>query len=119
MAKNNINNRKCGGYMENIMQAITDAEEKAAAIKQAAQDRAAVIVEEAEKKASETKKNAIDVCKAYTTTQNGLAMREAQARYDALVAEKAAQAKTDSEKKMKDVDAVVARIVGRIISGDC
>jgi vacuolar-type H+-ATPase subunit H len=105
--------------MENIMQAITEAEEQAAAIKQAAQDRAALIVEEAEKKASETKKNAIDVCRAYTTTQNGLAMREAQAKYDALIEEKKEQAKADSEDKMKDVDAVVVRIVGRIISGDC
>ncbi len=101
------------------MQAITEAEEKAAVIKQAAQDRAAVIVEEAEKKASETEKNARDVCKAYTGTQNARAAHEAQTKYDAIVAEKAAIAKADSEEKMKDVDAVVARIVGRIISGDC
>ena len=44
--------------MENIIQAITEAEAKAAEIKLSATQRAAEIVADAEQKAAETEKNA-------------------------------------------------------------
>ena len=89
--------------MEEIMQAIKEAEERAAAIKAEAEARAAEIIAEAEKRAAETEKNAREVCKAYRATQMKLAA-EARAKKEALA---------------KGVDATVARVVGRIVNGDC
>ena len=105
--------------MENIIQAITEAEEKAAAIKLAASQRASEILSDAEKKAAETEKNARDVCKAYKATQTKQALENANAQYASAIAEKSAAAKAESEERMKNVDGVVAKIVGRIVSGDC
>jgi len=105
--------------MENMIQAITEAEEKAAAMKADATLRAETIVAEAERKAAETEKNARAVCKAYTTTQMKLALQNAEAQYTADVAKAAADAKAKSQTIMQNVDATVARIVGRIVSGDC
>lgn len=105
--------------MENIMQAITEAEEKAAAIKAEAMQRAAEIVADAESKATETEKNAVAVCKAYKATQTKAAMENANAEYTAEIAKNSAEAKANAEKKMQDVDAAALRIVGRITRVDC
>ena len=105
--------------MENIIQAITEAEAKAAEIKLSATQRAAEIVADAEQKAAETEKNAREVCKAYRATQTRLAVQEAEVQYAKVIAEKSADAKAQSEEQMKNVGGVVAKIVGRIVSGDC
>ena len=64
--------------MENIIQAITEAEEKASAIKQGALLRVEQIVAQAEKKAAETEKTAREVCKAYKATQTAQALKNAE-----------------------------------------
>ena len=105
--------------MENMIQAITEAEEKAAVIKAEALARANAIVAEAERRAAETEKSAKDVCKAFRATQTKLAVQKADEQYAADVARVAAEAKANSEKIMQNVDSTVTKIVGRIISGDC
>ena len=105
--------------MENMIQAITEAEEKAAAIKAEALARAEAILSEAERKAAETEKSARDVCKAFRATQMKLAAQKADEQYSADVAKVTAEAKANSEKIMQNVDSTVTKIVGRIISGDC
>ena len=105
--------------MENMIQAITEAEEKAAAIKAEALARAEAILSEAERKAAETEKSARDVCKAFRATQTKLAAQKADEQYSADVAKVTAEAKANSEKIMQNVDSTVTKIVGRIISGDC
>ncbi len=105
--------------MENMIQAITEAEEKAAAIKAEAMQRAEAIIAEAERKAADTEKSARDVCKAFRATQTKLAVQKADEQYAADVAKVSAEAKANSEKIMKNVNSTVAKIVGRIVSGDC
>ena len=105
--------------MENMIQAITEAEEKAAAIKADATARAEAIIAEAEKRAAKREKSARDVCKAYRATQTKLALQKADEQYAADVARVTAEAKANSEKIMQSVDSTVTKIVGRIISGDC
>ena len=105
--------------MENMIQAITEAEEKAAAIKAEATARADAIVADAEKRASEREKSAREVCKAFRATQMKLALQKADEQYAADVAKVTADAKASSEKIMQNVDSTVAKIVGRIVSGDC
>ena len=105
--------------MEEIMQAIKEAEERAAAIKAEAEVRAAEIIAEAEKRAAETEKNAREVCKAYRATQMKLAAEAAEAQYAETVAEIAAEARAKKEALAKGVDATVAHVVGRIVNGDC
>jgi hypothetical protein len=105
--------------MENMIQAITEAEEKAAAIKAEATARAEAIVAEAERKATEREKSAKDVCKAFRTTQMKLALQKADEQYASDVARVTAEAKANSEKIMQNVDSTVVKIVGRIVSGDC
>ena len=105
--------------MENMIQAITEAEEKAAAIKAAALEQAETIIAAAETRAAETEKNAREVCKAYRATQTKLATQKADEQYAAAIAATTAEAKASSEKIMQNVDSTVAKIVGRIVSGDC
>jgi hypothetical protein len=105
--------------MENMIQAIKEAEEKAAATKQAANMRASEILTLAEKKAAETEKTAREVCKAYKSSQARIAVEAAEAEYASVIAQKSAEAKAKSEEQMENVGATVARIVGRIVSGDC
>ena len=119
-AKKRVKNHWNGGKnMENMIQAITEAEEKAAAIKAEATARAEAIVADAEKRASEREKSAREVCKAFRATQMKLALQKADEQYAADVAKVTADAKASSEKIMQNVDSTVAKIVGRIVSGDC
>ena len=69
-----------------IVTQMMEAEEKAAAMKAEAIQRAAEIVAAAESKATETEKNAVAVCKAYKTTQTKVAIEEANAQYTAEIA---------------------------------
>lgn len=105
--------------MENIIQAIAEAEEKACFIRQEAMERAEEIIAQAERTAAEKEKSAREVCKAYRATQINAAQKEAEAKYDSAVSAAASKARQQSEEQMKNADSIIARIVGRIVRGDC
>ena len=114
-----IRNKNGESKMENIIQAIAEAEEKALSIKQEAAARAEEIVSLAERAAAEKEKNSREDCKQYRAAQLDATAKEAEAKYTADVSSAAAKARLESEEQMKKVDSIVARIVGRIIRGDC
>lgn len=105
--------------MEGIIQSIKAAEEQAAEIKNAALEKAANILADAEKQAARLERAAIDVCKAYKETQLKQAMADAEQSYQDSLSKKAEETKAYCARILENSDAAVSGIVGRIISGSC
>ena len=103
---------------EEIIQAISRAEEQAAGIKTAAQEQAAKIVKEAEETAAKMKKSSAEVCKAYRESQMNEAERSAQARYAATIEKTRSDARANGDKILQNAEVPASVIVGRILNGD-
>lgn len=100
--------------MEDVIAAVTQAEEKAAQKKAEAQSRAAAILEEAEARSRETLKQAEADCKRYRETELLRAEENAENAYRVAVSDKKAEAKAYAELVMKQAKPAVSRIVRRI-----
>ena len=103
---------------EEMMQAIANAEAKAAEMKNAALEQAAAIVKEAEETAAKTKKSSAEVCKAYRETQLKEAEREAQNHYEASLEKTRAAARANGDKILANAEVPASIIVGRILNGN-
>lgn len=104
---------------EDMIKKITDAEAQASSIKRAAYDQAARLILDAEKQASLSELSSAEVCKAYTETQIKNARAEAQQRYEISVKTEEKQAREYCANALKNAEACVNEIVGRIVGGDC
>ena len=103
---------------EEIIKSITVMEAEAEQIKTDAQNKAAVIIAEAEQKAAQAERLAADERKAYREKQYQNALAEADVEYEKTVAEKLRDAKGYCEEALNASEAYVGKIVGRIIGGD-
>ncbi len=103
---------------EEMIRSITEAEAQATEIKRLAEEKAAQISADAVLSATRTEKSSDDVCKAYRETQIKTARAEAEIRYNAALATAEKQAREYCAEILKNSDASVSEIVGRIISGD-
>ena len=103
---------------EEIIQAISQAEERAAGIKNAAQEKAAAIVKEAEETAAKMKKSSSEVCKAYRESQMQEAELKAQNSYAATIEKTRADARANGDKILQNAEVPASVIVGRILNGD-
>ena len=104
---------------EDIIKSIAEAEEQGAAMKAAATENAAQTIKQAEKRAAEIEKTSGDVCKAYRETMQKQAEETAARSYAQTLEKAQADAREYCRKILSETDAVVGKIVGRIISGDC
>ncbi len=103
---------------DEIVKAITQAEETAAELKRAAIERAAEIVDEATKRAEQIEATAKEVCAAYRESQIKNTQAEAERAYDETLAQNEKEAKEYCTKVLESADSVIGGIVGRIISGN-
>ena len=99
---------------ENIIGEIAKAEEEAAKRKSAGMERAAALLSEAEKSASELLKAAETDCAMLRADGIRKAEAEASAEYDRTVALAARNAKEYADGLLAHTDVAVAEIVGRL-----
>ncbi len=99
--------------MEEIMQAIAQAEEQAAVLREEARSRAAQIAAQAEADGVALKKSA--AVKAKNLRENGL--RVADAAYRAALDKSAADARAYADEYAGKIEPIVKEVVRRICSG--
>ena len=104
---------------EDIIKSIAEAEEDGAAKKATATENAAQAIKQAEQRAAEIEKTSGEVCKAYRETMQKQAEDTANKAYTQTLETARAEAREYCRKILSETDAVVGKIVGRIISGDC
>ncbi len=103
--------------MQEIIQLINEAEEKAAEIKSEAQDRAAAIAADAEARVADIDKLAEAQCKELRESIVKEAVEEAQKRYDNEITVNRAKASRYCADRLKETDKIVSDIVRRITRG--
>ena len=99
---------------ENIIGLITSAERDAAARKSRAQDEAAEIITDAEKRAVEIAKNSEETCKAYREKMLKAAQKYAQASYDRTIEKSRAYAKQYADDCLNRAEPFVNEILERV-----
>ncbi len=105
--------------MDDMIKSITDAEEKAAEMKNEAAAKAAALGDEARAKALETEASAALERAKYREENMNAARYEAEERYKISLAKSKADAKEAVAKTEKDLDLIAGEIAGRIRSGNC
>lgn len=100
--------------MDEIIQAVTEAENNAAQMKAQASEKAAKIVAQAEQKAQEILKASETECKEYREREIKKATENAENAYFVALSEKRAEAKAYADDLLKDTKTPVGRIVRRI-----
>lgn len=103
--------------MQEIIQLINEAEQKAAEIKANAMNKAAEIASDAENRAADIDKLAEAECKAMREKCLKDAVEEAQRRYDNEITVNRAKASKYCADKLRDTDKIVNDIVRRITRG--
>ncbi|MBQ8322390.1 MAG: hypothetical protein IJX91_00310 [Clostridia bacterium] len=104
---------------EEMLKSITEAEARASAIKNAAYEKAAALVAEAEKQAARTEQSSAEVCKAYAETQVKNARAEAERRFEISVKTEEKQAREYCAQALENAEDCIGKIVGRIVGGNC
>ena len=104
---------------EEIIRAIALAEKEGVAIKNVATENATQTIRQAEKRASEIEKTSTEVCKAYRETMQKKAEETAMKSYTQTLEQARLDAKEYCRKILSGADASVAKIIGRMTSGDC
>ena len=104
---------------EEIIRAITEAEEQAAGLKHAATLAAATVLENANKACKDLETAALAECKAYQEQQKKAAEESAEKAYLETLAKQEEAAKKYCEDVFANVDTAVSKIVGRVTRGDC
>ena len=100
--------------MDEIIQAVTEAEAKAAQIKAQASEKAAEIVAQAEQEAQDILKASEAECKKYREQAIKSAEENAENAYFVALSSQRAEAKAYADDLLKDTKASVGRIVRRI-----
>ena len=103
--------------MQEIIQLINEAEQKASEIKANALEKAGDIASDAENRASDIEKLAEAECKAMREKILKEAVEEAQKRYDNEITVNRAKASKYCEDRLQDTDKIVNDIVRRITRG--
>ena len=104
---------------EEIIKSITDVETQAAEMKKAAQEKAALILAQAQEKASEMENAALESAKSYRETRLKESLEDAEKEYAATLAKNTSAAKAYCETALNNSENSVMNIVGRIVRGDC
>ena len=104
---------------EEIINLIAEAEAEAEQIRTTAQEKAAVVIANAETQAIQQEQAAAERCKVYRETQIKTAIDDAENEYKNTFSASAQSAKAYCEEILSKADAVIGEIVGRIVSGDC
>lgn len=104
---------------EEMIKSITDAEAKAAEIKQAAIEKSAQILAAAEEQAVGIEKACDMRLKTYRETELKNARAAAEAQYSQTLASAEKDARVYCANVLKNAETCVSEIVGRIASGDC
>ncbi len=105
--------------MDDMIKSITDAEERATAIKNEAAARASAMGDEARAKALETETSAALERAKYREENIKAAREKAETVYKISVAKSRADAKKAVEKTDMEIDLIAGEIAGRIRSGNC
>ncbi|MCI8734298.1 MAG: hypothetical protein HFE40_01945 [Clostridia bacterium] len=105
--------------MNEIIKSITEAEERAEALKEAAQVKSAAIIAQAETEAEQIAKRCETDCKLYRESQIRKAEKEAEENYLKSVSDKKAKAKAYADGVLKNCDSAVSDVVRRITRGSC
>lgn len=103
---------------EDIIKSITQAESQASQIKKEAQEKATAIVAGATSRASEIETAGAQLCKSYRETQIKKAQENAEKEYQTSIRVKTEEAKAYCEDSLKNAEASIGKIVGRIVSGN-
>lgn len=101
-----------------MIQAITSAEERALQIKNQASEQAEVVLSTAQAQAESLRRSSEDVLKAYKDTQLAQAKKQAEENYTKEIAKAKKEAQSYCAEVIKNADAVITDIVGRIVSGN-
>ena len=103
---------------QDIIQAITQAEEQATEMKRQASAKAAEILSSAEQTVAQTETNSIADCKAYAETQIQNAKVQAEQRFVDTLHEEKQKAKAYCVSVLENAEPSVMNIVGRIVRGN-
>ena len=103
--------------MQEIIQLINEAEQRASEIKANALEKAGEIASDAENRASDIEKLAEAECKAMRERILKEAVEEAQKRYDDEITVNRAKASKYCADRLRDTDKIVNDIVRRITRG--
>ena len=104
---------------EEMIKSITDAETQAAEIKQAAMEKSAQILAEAEERAVGVEKSCDMRLKSYRETELKNAKAAAEVQYSQTLADAEKNARVYCANVLKNAETCVSEIVGRIVRGDC
>ncbi len=100
--------------MEDIVQAIVEAEREAAAQKARAQTRAAEIVADADRRAADIVRASEEACKQLREEIVARAEEQAEAEYDAAIRVSRAEAEQYANEALEFSEVHVCNIVGRL-----
>lgn len=101
--------------MEEIIKDIAAAEEEAACIRAEAQKKAQELVAAAEREARALSERTEEELKVYREEQLRAAREEADAEYEAAVSAARKAAEEETARLLQNTDAAVGRIAGRIV----
>ena len=105
--------------MQEIINSINEAEEKAAEIKAAAIKKAAEIAENAENRIAEILALSEAECKALREKSIKTAKEQARKNYESEITVKRAESAQYRAERIKNIDKIVNDIVRRITRGGC
>ncbi len=105
--------------MNDIIQSITEAENRASEIKAKALERATEISAAAEEKCARLAKECATDCKIMRETAVNNAVKDAEAQYDLTIEKKTAESRAYADALIKKSGPVAAEIAGRIVRGSC
>ncbi len=103
--------------MEEIIKSITEAEKRAAEIKEQALNKAADIAAQAEERAAEIEKLSEAECKALREKSIQAAYDDAREKYEGEIKQKRAEAAVYASGCLKKADRQVSGIIRRVTGG--
>ncbi|MCD7729732.1 MAG: hypothetical protein LUI60_07485 [Clostridia bacterium] len=104
--------------MDELIKSITEAEEKAAAIKSDAVVKAGQIIEDARNQAAKIDAESAEQCTKYLNETLNSARVQAEKDYQSYIGTSTAKAKAYAADMKKHTDSTVGKIVGRITDGN-
>ncbi len=103
---------------DEMIKAITDAEERALQIKNEAVEKAEALLSDAQTQVANLKASSDEVLKAYRDTQLADAKKRAEQNYADEIAKAKADAQSYVAQVLQNADVVITDIVGRIVRGN-
>ena len=103
---------------DEMIKAITDAEARAVAIKNEANEKAEALLLDAQAQVVSLKSSSEEVLKAYKDTQLAAAKNQAELAFNEEIAKSKKEAQAYASNVIKNADTAVIDIVGRVISAN-